>query len=255
MQAHSSSEAAVRAGAAALTFLTRVPVGRRVEFDASDVARGAILFPLVGALTGAAVGLTAVALEAVVPTLVAAALALAVEALLTGAIHLDALADTADGLGGETRERALEIMRDPHVGAFGVIALAFDLLVKVAAVAALLEHERAVPFIVAAWAIGRSAPLALACVLPYPRATPGSGSTLTDGAGRLRLVLGLALGIGIAVAVAGTRSPALLAPAATCAVLVALTARARFGGVTGDVLGAAVELTTTLALVGAVATR
>jgi adenosylcobinamide-GDP ribazoletransferase len=255
MQAHSSSGSAVRAGAAALTFLTRVPVGRRFELDASDVARGAILFPLVGALTGAAVGLTAVALEAVVPAVVAAALALAVEALLTGAIHLDALADTADALGGETRERALEIMRDPHLGAFGVIALVFDLIVKVVAVVAVLEHERAVPLLVAAWAIGRSAPLALACVLPYARATPGSGTTLTDGAGRLRLVLGLAVGIGIAAAVAGTRSPALLTAAAICAVLVALTARARFGGVTGDVLGAAVELTTTLALVGAVATR
>jgi adenosylcobinamide-GDP ribazoletransferase len=255
MQVHSSSESAVRAGAAAVAFLTRVPVGRRVELDASDVARGAILFPLVGALTGAAVGFTAVALEAIVPALVAAALAVAVEALLTGAIHLDALADTADGLGGESRERAVEIMRDPHLGAFGVIALVFDLIVKVAAVAAVLEHERAVPFFVAAWAIGRSAPLALAFVLPYARATPGSGRTLTDGAGRLTLVLGLALGIGIAAAVSGTRSPALLAAAATCVVLVALTARARFGGVTGDVLGAAVELTTTLALVGVVAAR
>jgi adenosylcobinamide-GDP ribazoletransferase len=255
MQAPNAAGAALRAGAAAVAFLTRVPVGRRLELDASDVARSAVLFPLVGAGTGAVVGLTAVALEVVVPVLVAAALAVAVEALLTGAIHLDALADTADGLGGETRERALDIMSDAHIGAFGVVALALDLLVKVVAVAAVLEHERAVLVLAAAWAIGRSAPLALACVLPYARPTPGSGRTLTDGAGRVRLVLGLAAGIGIAAATAGSRFPTLLVAAAICAVLLAVTARAKFGGVTGDVLGAAVELTTTLALVGGVVTR
>jgi adenosylcobinamide-GDP ribazoletransferase len=245
---------AVRSGAAAVAFLTRLPVGRRLELDASDVARGAVLFPLVGAGLGAVVGLVAVALENVVPALLAAALAVALEALLTGGIHLDALADTADAFGGETRERALEIMREAEIGAFGAVALVLDLLVKVAAVAAALEHERTVLLVLAAWAIGRSAPLALAWALPYARPTSGSGRTLTDGAGEGRVVIGLAAGIGIAVAAAASRSPGLLIAAAIFVVLFGLTARARFGGVTGDVLGAAVEVTTTLALVGSVAT-
>src|SRR5581483_6204617 len=120
---------AARAALAAVAFLTRVPVGRVVELDGADVARGAALFPLVGA--------TAFGLARVVPSLAAAGIALAVGALLTGALHLDGLADTADSLGAHTRERALEIMRDHAIGAYGAAAVALDLLVKAAALAAL----------------------------------------------------------------------------------------------------------------------
>ncbi|MGH2801338.1 MAG: adenosylcobinamide-GDP ribazoletransferase, partial [Thermoleophilaceae bacterium] len=106
----------------------------------------------------------------------------------------------------------------------------------------------------AAWATGRAAPLALAWALPYARQTAGSGRVLTD-AGGAHLAAGLALGVAIAVAAAGNRAPALLAAAAVAAVAVGLAARARFRGVTGDVLGAAAETVTVLALVGAVAAR
>jgi adenosylcobinamide-GDP ribazoletransferase len=244
----------LRAAAAAVTFLTILPLGRLIVLDERDVARGAFFFPLVGAAIGGTIGLAAVALDDVLPVFVAAALAVALEALLTGVLHLDALADTADGLGAGTRERALEIMRDAQIGSFGAVALVLDLLVKVAAVVAVVELERTVLLLVAAWAVGRSAPLGLALVLPYARSEPGSGRTLTDGAGRLPLLLGLTLGIAVAVVAAGSRSPALLVAAGACVVFCGLVARARLGGVTGDVLGASVEVTTTLTLVGAVAT-
>jgi adenosylcobinamide-GDP ribazoletransferase len=245
---------AVRAAAGAVTFLTILPLGRLVELDESDVARGAPFFPLVGAALGGAVGLAVVALDDVLPVFVAAALAVALETILTGALHLDALADTADGLGANTRERALEIMRDAQIGSFGAAALVLDLLVKVAVVVAVVELEGTILLLVAVWAVGRSAPLALAFFLPYARAEPGSGRTLTDGAGRLRLLFGLAVGLAVAVVAAGSRAPALLAAAGFCVLLAGFVARARFGGVTGDVLGASVEVTTTIALVGAVAT-
>ena len=101
-------ETALRAGAGAVSFLTRIPVGSRVDLGPEDVARGAVLFPLVGAGIGALVGVVVVGLDARLSTLLAAAVAVAAEALLTGAIHLDALADSADGLGAGSRERALE---------------------------------------------------------------------------------------------------------------------------------------------------
>ncbi|MGH3091399.1 MAG: adenosylcobinamide-GDP ribazoletransferase [Gaiellaceae bacterium] len=254
MPGPSGAGAGLRAGAAAVSFLTRVPVGRHLALDAADVGRGAALFPLVGAGIGAAVGLVAVGLDAVLPPFLAAALAVAVEALLTGAIHLDALADTADALGGGSRERALEIMREGTIGAFGGVALGLDLLVKTLALAALLEQPGTVLLAVAAWATGRAAPLALAWALPYARQTAGSGRVLTH-VGGAHLAAGLALGVAIAVAAAGNRAPALLAAAAVAAVAVGLAARARFRGVTGDVLGAAAETVTVLALVGAVAAR
>ena len=244
--------ASVRAAAAALAFLTRVPVGRLTALGPDDVARGAVLFPLVGAGIGALVGGVAVGLDSRLGILLAAALAVAVEALVTGAIHLDALADTADGLGAPTRERALEIMREPTIGSFGATALGLDLLVKTAALAALLDGPDPVLATLAAFALGRAAPLALSWALPYARAEGGLGASLE----RVPwLAAGLLLGIGVAIAALGVRGLWLAAGAAGTVLVVGLVARRRLGGVTGDVLGAAVELATILGLVAAAATR
>ena len=245
----------LRAAAAALAFLTRVPVGRLTALGPDDVARGAVLFPIVGAGIGALVGGIAVGLDSRLTVLLAAALAVAAEALVTGAIHLDALADAADGLGAPTRERALEIMREPTIGAFGAAGLGLDLLVKTAALAALLDGPDPVLAALAAFALGRAAPLALSWALPYGRAGGGTGASLADGARAPWLAAGLLLGIGIAVGALGLRGLWLAAGAVGAVLVVGLLARQRFGGVTGDVLGAAVELATTLALVAVAATR
>ena len=248
-------ETAVRAAAAAVSFLTRLPVGRSLSLSGDDVARGAVLFPLVGAGIGALVGLVVVGLDARLTALLAAAIAVALEALVTGAIHLDALADSADGLGAGSRERALAIMREPAIGAFGASALLLDLLVKTAALAAVATGPDALLAVAAAFGLGRTAPLALGWALPYARPEGGSGSALTGDAGRISRVLGIGLGIGLAVAALGIRGLALVAAAAVATAVVGFIARRRLGGVTGDVLGAATELATTLALVAAVATR
>ena len=248
-------ETGVRAAAGALSFLTRVPVGSRVALDGDDVARGAVLFPLVGAAIGALVGLVVVGLDARLTALVAAGLAVALEALVTGGIHLDAVADWADGLGARSRERALEVMREPAIGAFGATALLLDLVVKIAALAAIAAGPHAVLAVAAAYALGRTVPLALGWALPYARPEAGSGSALTGGAGEVSRALGVGLGLGLAVAALGLRGIALAGAAGLAALLIGLVARWRLGGVTGDVLGAGTELATTLALVAAAATR
>ncbi len=86
-----------------------------------------------------------VGLDARLTALVAAALAVALEVLVTGGIHLDALADSADGLGASGRQRALEIMREPTIGAFGATALVLDLVVKIAALVADRRRPRRRP--------------------------------------------------------------------------------------------------------------
>lgn len=241
-----------RAAAGALAFLTRVPLRARRPLAADDVARGAVFFPLVGALVGAAVAATSALLDAGGP-LLAAALALAVGTLATGAMHLDALADTADAYGAPSRERALEIMRDHATGAYGATAIALDLLLKAAALAELATASgwRA---IVAAAALSRAVPLALAAALPYARAdATGLGRLLTDHVGARRATAGVAVAIAVAAILLGRDTLPLVAAAVAVGAYLLLAFRRRLGGVTGDALGASVEITETLALVVAAA--
>lgn len=243
-----------RAAAGALAFLTRFPLGRRLTLDAGDVGEGAGFFPLVGTAVGASVAATLVLLEGPLGSLLAAALALAAGTLLTGAMHLDALADTADSLGAVTRERALEIMRDHATGAYGATAITLDLLIKTAALAELATGDgwRGV---VAAGALARAVPLALASTLPYARiGAPGAGRLLTDRLTRRRAAVGIVLAGAIATLLLGAEAVPLLAITAATALFLFGSFRRRLGGVTGDTLGASIEISETLALVVAAAT-
>jgi adenosylcobinamide-GDP ribazoletransferase len=245
--------ASLRAAAAAVTFLTRVPLGRRVAVDGADVARGALLFPVVGAGVGALSGAVAVAAHPRLPALAAAALAIAVAVLVTGAMHVDALADTADAAGAATRERALEIMRDSRLGAFGVTALILDLLLKVAAVAALLDRGGALGALVAAGAVSRAAAAPLALTLRYPRVEGGPGSVLTGRIAWPAVVGAVALGVGGAVLAAGSTGLIMAGVVAGTTLALGLLYRRWLGGATGDCLGAATEIGETAALLVAAA--
>jgi adenosylcobinamide-GDP ribazoletransferase len=228
---------------AAVAFLTRVPVGRHVAVGPGDVASGAPVFPLVGGLIGAVCGSSADLLAGPLPPLVAGAIAVGIGAALTGAMHLDALADTADALGGRSRQHALEIMRDHAVGAFGVVALVLVCLVDAAVLASLADENDATLIAVGAFAAARAAMLPHAMVLPYAR--PGAGQ------GRMLEKLGtwpVAIGVALAVALAlpsGRAGVAGLAAAATVALALGLCWRRWLGGVTGDTFGATVKLAET----------
>jgi adenosylcobinamide-GDP ribazoletransferase len=231
---------AVSALGAAVAFLTRIPTGGK----GFDVGAGAAFFPVVGAAVGAAVGATAYGLAQVIPSLAAAGIAVAVGALLTGALHLDGLADTADALGARSRERALAIMRDHAVGAYGAAALMLDIVVKSAALASLAGRSRVVLDALAAGALSRAVPVVLALALPPVRA---------EGAGA-------AFHVSIPATFAAIVFAAALAvPAGALLIVVALAATAVVGaslhrwlaGRTGDTLGAAVELAETAVLVAA----
>jgi adenosylcobinamide-GDP ribazoletransferase len=243
---------AARSVVGAVAFLTVLPIPR-VRLDEGDVGRGVVFFPLVGALVGAAVAFVGVALDDVLTPFIAAGAGLTVAVAASGAIHLDGLADTADGLAGRTRERALEIMREGTIGAFGATALALNLLLQVGAVAALLTAGDAVSTVAAAFALGRAAPLGVSWALPYARPGQGSGRILTDAASRLLLAVGLALACGLAVALVGAGALALVAGALAATLIVAVVAKWRLGGATGDVFGATIELATTGSLLAAVA--
>ena len=236
-----------RSAIAAVAFLTRAPVGRHMEVGRDDVALSAPLVPLVGAAVGGVCGLTADLLVPALPPLVAGALAVGLAALLTGAMHLDALADTADALGGTTRERALEIMRDHRIGAFGAIALAVVLLVDAATIGSLASRNDAALAALGAGAAGRAVMLPLARMLPYARAGDGQGRVLDD-LGLGHAALGVAFGIALALP-AGVPGLAGAGASAWVALVLALFVRHWIGGVTGDVLGSAAKLAETAFLV------
>jgi adenosylcobinamide-GDP ribazoletransferase len=235
---------AARALLSAIAFLTRIPV------HGGDVASGVPFFPLVGAAIGAAVGGTAYGLAQVLPALAAAGIALAVGALLTGALHLDGLADTADALGATSRDSALTIMRDHATGAYGGTALVLDLLVKAAALAALAGHRGVVVYAIAAGALSRAVPVLLGLALASVR---GDGAGAAFRVSRSAALVATLSAVGIALAT-GLRHGALLIAVAACVSFVlGAWYRSWLGGGTGDTLGAAAELTETAVLVAAAA--
>lgn len=242
----------LRGLAAALAFLTRVPVGRSLVLDAADVARGAAFFPLVGAGAGAVVGGVAAGLRGSLTAPLAAVLGLAAGAALTGALHLDALADTADALGATTRERALEIMRDHSIGSYGAVALVLDLGAKAVALATLTARGHVLALAVCAACAARVAPVLLSAALPYARQGDGLGRALVQ-IGWGRCAAAVALAAAVCVGAAGRNGAILLAVDVVFVAPAIVVARRWLGGVTGDVLGATAELAELAALVAAVA--
>ena len=247
---------AVRLAIGTLTVLpVRAP--RRVEPDVAGWAMA--LAPLVGALLALAGGalLWALGLTDADP-LLAAALTVGLLALLTRAMHLDGLADTADGLGsGKAAPAALDVMRRGDVGPFGVVTLLLVLLVQVVALAALVRGGSASAGLLVALVVSRLA-LPLLCLRGVPAArADGLGRVVAGSVGPARLGTALALAVVLLVVPTLVVGPAgsAVPTAAACVVgpavggLVALRAVRRLGGITGDVLGAAVEAAFTAALV------
>jgi adenosylcobinamide-GDP ribazoletransferase len=241
--------ASLRAAAAAVSFLTRIPIGRLVAADGADVARGSILFPLVGAGVGALAGAVALLSARVLPDFVAAALAVAAGAIVTGAMHLDALADTADATGATSRPDALAIMRDSRIGSFGATALLLDVVLKVGAVSALLGRDHVLAALIAAGALSRAVAPTLAALLPYPRAEGGPGSVLSGQTSRAAALTAIALAVGATLLLSFPGDLWLIVAAACVATVLGLLYWRWLGGATGDSLGAATELCETVVLV------
>ncbi|TDC69227.1 adenosylcobinamide-GDP ribazoletransferase [Micromonospora sp. KC606] len=241
----------------ALTTFTTLPV-RAGRIDRAVAGRAMALAPLVGAGLGAALAGVLLLLAPFVPPLVAAGVTVGCAALGTRGLHLDGLADTVDALGSYRRgSAALEIMKKPDVGPFGVVALVVVLLLQAATLAELAGRSRpaALAAVVAATAAGRLA-VGLACRRGVPAARPdGLGALVAGTVGPVPLVLGTAaVALAAAPAVPGRPWQGPLVVLAALAVAAGLLRHAvrRFGGVTGDVLGAGVETVTTLVYLGLV---
>jgi len=234
---------------AALQFLTILPVNS--AFSERDREQAPYWFPLIG-LT---IGLVVVAVDGAwarlgLPIVVQSVLSVGLLAALTGGLHLDGLADTADGfLSARPRERVLEIMRDSHIGAMGVLALVFILSLKAAALISLTGPTRWQALVLAPLG-GRCLQLVVMSLLPYARRDGGLASAYIR---RRRpglavwAVLWLTAG---AILMAGpAKGMGATAAALLGAGLLAVWQWRRIRGFTGDTLGATSEIVETLLLV------
>jgi adenosylcobinamide-GDP ribazoletransferase len=224
----------------AFAFLT--VVGR----SAPPTPRALRWFPVVGAAVGALVGGVWWLADQAFPALLAAVLVVAVDLAVTGGLHADGLVDAADGLlPHATRERRLEIMRTPDVGAFGAATLGVVLLARVGAFAA---RPADVGLVVALWCTARTVVAVAPAVLPYAR-DEGLASALIATPVSALTALALLPAAALAVVTVGWVGGAAVGAAVLGAVAVLLLARRRVGGFTGDVLGAAIVVAETVGLV------
>jgi adenosylcobinamide-GDP ribazoletransferase len=227
----------------AVSFLTILPVIDRSPASEETVAGSLTWFPLVGFLLGLALVGEDWILAHIFAQVIRSVLIVISLTVVTGAVHLDGLADTADALGaGRDRDRALDILRDSRVGTFGASAIFFDLTLKILALSTLAGHRRYAALIVAPM-LARWAMLLVAAGLPYLR-TSGSGSTLLSGSNLGRRASVVAVFTLVVMLMLGAMRPIALATAVAIAIVLAMRLfyRRWLGGVTGDLIGACGEL-------------
>ena len=232
----------------ALAFLTPLPVSSR-----APTGRTFLWFPIVGALIGGLLGMAWVALDRVTMSqnLVVAVVLVGLDLIITGALHFDGLVDSADGLFAPVDDsRRLAIMAGPEIGAFGLATGMMALLVRVACIANLPPRPL---LLIGLWCASRTVMACVAAALPYVREEGLATAFLEEmpealiiGAAGALLAVFAAAGIGI-------RGPLAVAAGLVAALGVALLARHRIGGFTGDVLGACGFVCETVGLLVAVA--
>jgi adenosylcobinamide-GDP ribazoletransferase len=220
--------------------------------DADNMASSLLWFPVVGLLLGsilyAIVYGAGLVLDNPWPEGIAAVV-LGCSVLLTRAIHLDGLGDWADGFGGRgDRQKILAIMKDPHTGSFGVVAIVVVLLIKWVALTRLVEGDIPI-FIIVAFVISRAMMAELASTLPYARSEGGTAAPFVKNARPAHRFFSLGAAIVLSVVLAGPVAGSVFFGIGwmTCR-LFGYWCRRRLGGVTGDLLGACNEIVETMIL-------
>ena len=229
---------------AAVMFLTRLPVGRFHEFREEDVAMSTIYFPVVGALIGLAGGLVLLT-SSMVPPVMAVLISMLITICLTGGLHEDGLADSADGLiGGQDPQRRLEIMKDSRIGAYGALALWFSLTAKLFLVQSLLAVNlvMAVEAMVIAHCFGRTATVALLTYLPYARIEYSKSGSFGNKVTFRQLVPVLVFAVILSFLLLGLQGVFCLTAGIVVTLVCGLYFKDKIGGITGDCLGAANQL-------------
>jgi adenosylcobinamide-GDP ribazoletransferase len=226
---------------AAIRFLTILPVPGAWGTAEEDLARSVPWFPLIGLLLGAAAAGLAWVMSCTAPPMLAAAAIVCVLLGFSGCLHLDGLADTADGfLSSRPRQRILEIMKDSHIGAMGVIAIACVLLLKFAAMAS-LSAAALWPAVLVMPLAGRCAIVVQMALLPYAR-PDGLGAIFYQRQSRWAAVWAAGVLAAVGLGILGWRGLAVWAVCMAVTAAFSVYAYRKIGGATGDTFGAVCEI-------------
>ena len=227
----------------ALQFLTAIPVRVSGEISPRLMSRAMAWFPVVGLLLGGILAVADVALCALFPPSVAAALLLAIWVALTGALHLDGFLDCCDGLlAAKSPEKRLDILRDTRVGAFAVVGAVCLLLLKFTVLLELPVNQR-LPGLLVTPALTRAVMVYAARAYPYARPGPGLGQVFRDDLTWREVALAAIVAVAAAGLALGLTGLALALCVWLITVAMAWLVRRRIPGLTGDVYGAINELT------------
>jgi adenosylcobinamide-GDP ribazoletransferase len=228
----------------ALQFLTILPLPRNLDVGQKALGQGVWFFPVVGLLIGAAVAGVDYGVSGVLPAMPASVIVVVLLLLISGGLHLDGLADTADGfLSSRPRERILEIMKDSRSGPMAIAAVVCVLSLKMTSVAPLekaLDHQRTSAILLMALA-GRCALVFQLNLLPYAR-KDGLGLVFFNSRSRLQAVWALVLLTAASWFLLRRVGVDIVAGVVLVNALFALLCYRKIGGFTGDTLGAACEL-------------
>jgi adenosylcobinamide-GDP ribazoletransferase len=233
----------------AFSFLTILPVGQISLSEEKELARSMAFFPLVGLVIGLILALGYYLLSFLFPRPLALWLTIGLLAFLTRGLHLDGFADTVDGLASSgTREKILEVMRDSRIGAFGVISLILLIGAKYLTLDQISTES--IPYSLILMAVMGKNSMVLICYRsPYARSSEGLAKPFTENLGTREMAISLVSAFGIALLLMGLKG--ILVFLGIC--LFSLGYRFFFikklGGVTGDILGAANELSELLCLI------
>ncbi len=227
----------------AVAFLTRLPVPHEMQCEADALSRSAVFFPLVGLLVSAGAIILNHVFSWFVAHDVVIVIVLVFLVAITGGLHEDALADAADGFGGGWgKDQILNIMRDSRVGSFGVLAIALALLARFVFLGN-IPPQRFDGYLVAGQVTSRWTALPLAFFLPPAREQSGLGARVAGKITTFSLVTGTVLAVAIVGVALGVKALWVMLAAVVIAGASGAYYRHRIGGVTGDCLGATIQLT------------
>lgn len=227
---------------AAVQFLTRIPLPR-LPYDPGSLSRSVKFFPVVGLIVGSAAALLHLLIAPHLPRLVTALLVIVFLAAITGCLHEDGLADTADGFGGGTsREQILVILKDSRIGSYGGVALMLSVMARVLLLAS-LPLAQVGQYLIVAHVLCRWTTLPLSCYLAPARsqqdaAGAGQGARIARLTTRGTLIVGSLFTFAACVALLRTHAAAAIIATILVTLISGLYYQRRIGGVTGDCFGA-----------------